>query len=262
MDIPGYFAAILIGISLGLIGGGGSVLTVPVLVYLFRVNAVLATTYSLFVVGAASALGSFSYFKKGLVQLRSVLLFGLPSIAAVFLARSFLLPAIPATLFTVGGFTLTKDILLLLLFAVLMLVAARSMIRQRELVGENDAPLRPSLVVGEGLLVGALTGLVGAGGGFLIIPVLVNVLKMPMKTAIGTSLVIITLNSLSGFVFSLAGSHIQWQFLLSITAVAMIGILIGSRLSNYLEGQRLRPVFGWFVLLMGVFIILRETLLP
>ena len=262
MEITGYFSSILIGISLGLIGGGGSILTVPVLVYLFTVDAVLATTYSLFVVGSTSLVGSFSYFKKDLIDLRTAMLFGIPSILAVFLTRHYVIPAIPEHILNIGGFTLTRPILLMLFFAVLMVVASYSMIKKD--VEENRFGAGPAgsiWVVLQGLVVGVVTGLIGAGGGFLIIPALVKLLKLPMKTAIGTSLIIIAVNSLTGFVFSLGQSHIQWLFLIEVTLIAIVGIFIGSYLSSKIDGKKLKPAFGWFVLVMGIYILMKETLL-
>lgn len=261
MEITGYSASILIGISLGLIGGGGSILTVPVLVYLFAVDTVLATTYSLFVVGSTSLIGSFSYFKKGLIDLKTAIYFGLPSIVAVFLTRHFILPAIPDHITNIGGFELSRSILLMVFFAVLMLFASYSMIKNNaedHLIHTQTSILS---VVGQGAAVGVVTGLIGAGGGFLIIPALVNLLKLPIKTAIGTSLLIIAVNSLAGFGFSLGQSPIHWSFLLTVTGIAIIGIFIGSYLSSKIDGKKLKPAFGWFVLVMGIYILIKETLL-
>lgn len=263
MYIAGYLASILIGISLGLIGGGGSILTVPVMVYLFGVDALVATTYSLFVVGSTSVIGSVAYFRKGLVNFKTVLFFGLPSIASVLLTRSLLVPAIPTHIISIGGFELTKSILFMLLFSVLMIVASFSMIRKQQegaISAEGgDAAVLPVLL--QGLGVGVVTGLIGAGGGFLIIPALVNMLKLPMKNAVGTSLVIIAINSLSGFLMSVKDQAIQWPFLAIVAAIAMGGILIGSFLATKIDGKRLKPAFGWFVLIMGIYILIKETLL-
>ncbi|WP_113663487.1 MULTISPECIES: sulfite exporter TauE/SafE family protein [Bacteroidota] len=264
MDIAGYSASIFIGISLGLIGGGGSILTVPVLVYLFSLDAVLATAYSLFIVGSTSVVGSFSYFKKGLVSIKTALVFGIPSIASIFLTREYVLPAIPQEVFTIGNYTITKNMLLMLLFAILMIAASYSMIKK--IRKEDDEALQKQQfnylqILLQGIFIGVITGLIGAGGGFLIIPALVNLLKLPMKTAVGTSLVIISINSLMGFLFSLPHTSVQWGFLLSIASIAIIGILIGSYLSTKIKASKLKPAFGWFVLVMGIYIIVKETLL-
>ncbi|TKC01986.1 sulfite exporter TauE/SafE family protein [Pedobacter cryotolerans] len=262
MELTGYLASILIGISLGLIGGGGSILTVPVLVYLFAVDTVLATTYSLFVVGSTSLIGSFSYFKKGLINIKTALFFGVPSIIAVFLTRQYILPAIPEHVMNIGNFELSRSILLMVFFAILMVFASYSMIKKDCKEQSSNEPNKPNFyIILQGLMVGIVTGLIGAGGGFLIIPALVNLLKLPIKTAIGTSLIIIAVNSLMGFSFSLGHYPIEWKFLLTVTLIAIVGIFIGTYLSTKIEGKKLKPAFGWFVLIMGVYILIKETLL-
>lgn len=259
MEVAGYLASVLIGISLGLIGGGGSILTVPVLVYLFGVEASNATVYSLFIVGTTSFVGSISYFRKKLIHLKTGAAFGIPSIFAVFLTRKFIVPAIPQHIFTIGNFIITKDNLLLLLFAVLMVFASYSMIRKTG-TEEEQPKSSPNyfIVFIEGLFIGSLTGMIGAGGGFLIIPALVHFLKMPMKSAIGTSLVIIAANSIAGFLFSLSNTIIDWGLIVKVSAIAVAGILAGSYISHKTDGKKLKPAFGWFVLAMGIYIIIRE----
>lgn len=264
MEIAGYLSSIIIGVSLGLIGGGGSILTVPVLVYLFSVDAVAATAYSLFIVGLTSAVGSVSYFKKGLVNVRTAVIFGIPSIIAVFVTRAYLVPAIPSELFKVGNMVATKSHMLMLLFAAIMIAASYSMIRKAKTPGPE--PTGPQhfnypLILIEGAVVGMITGLVGAGGGFLIIPALVVLSKLPMKEAVGTSLVIIAAKSLIGFLGEGSDTIIIWPFLGTVSIFAIIGIFIGMSLSRKIDGEKLKPAFGWFVLVMGIFIILRETIL-
>jgi uncharacterized membrane protein YfcA len=264
MEIAGYISSIIIGISLGLIGGGGSILTVPVLVYLFSIDAVVATGYSLFIVGLTSAVGSFRYFLRGLVNFRTAIIFGIPSILAVYLTRAYVVPAIPAQVFTIDEWVITKRLLIMILFAVIMMAASYSMIRREiirvsatERLGHFNYPL----ILLEGTVVGFFTGLVGAGGGFLIIPALVVLSKLPMKEAVATSLVIIAAKSLIGFLGERTHTTIDWAFLLTISFFAVMGIFIGMTLSKKVDGSRLKPVFGWFVLGMGVFIIIKETLL-
>jgi len=264
MDIAGYIASIFIGIALGLIGGGGSILTVPVLVYLFSVDAVLATAYSLFIVGATSVVGSFSYFKKGLVNIKTAILFGIPSIIAVFLTRAYIVPAIPNEILSVGDFVITKSIMLMLLFALLMIFASYSMIKKDKAKKELEPQIQEfnyPLILLEGVVVGILTGLVGAGGGFLIIPALVILSKLPMKEAVGTSLVIIASKSLIGFFGDSSETLIDWIFLSKVTSFAIVGIFIGTALSKKVDGAKLKPAFGWFVLVMGIYIIIKETIL-
>ncbi|MBL7997331.1 MAG: sulfite exporter TauE/SafE family protein [Candidatus Kapabacteria bacterium] len=262
MEIAGYIASLLIGVSLGLIGGGGSILTVPTMVYLFGVDAVVATVYSLLVVGTTSAVGSLSYFRKGLVHTRTALVFGIPSLFAVFLTRSYVLPAIPFTIMNIGDFTVTKSIVLLLLFAILMILASYSMIKKRATQSMEMNTQRQNtylMILIQGIAVGIVTGFVGAGGGFLIIPVLVNVVRLEMKQAIGTSLFIISLNSLFGFALTARHDTINWTFLIKILALSIIGVVVGSFLSKFINGNKLKRGFGWFVLVMGVYIILKET---
>ncbi|TXF74920.1 sulfite exporter TauE/SafE family protein [Chryseobacterium sp.] len=263
MDTLGYIASVFIGISLGLIGGGGSILTVPVLVYLFGIDATLATAYSLFIVGMTSAVGSVSYFKKGLVHLKTALIFGIPSIVSVFLTRAYIVTAIPEEIFTLGSFTLTKNILIMLVFAALMILASYSMIRKcrgEDCVPSENKKVNNTAVIIQGTVVGFVTGLIGAGGGFLIIPALVNLLRLDIKKAIGTSLFIIALNSLFGFGVSATHMEIEWGFILKIMLLAIVGVFIGSWLSTKIVGKKLKPAFGWFVLMMGVYILIKEII--
>ncbi|AIZ63576.1 permease [Hymenobacter sp. DG25B] len=265
LHLFGYFAAIFIGLSLGIMGGGGSILTVPVLVYLMGVSPVLSTAYSLFVVGSTSVVGASGYFRKGLVSVPTALVFLATSLAAVFITRKLVMPAIPHELFTVGHVVFTKDLLVLVAFAVLMVVAAVSMIRnqQAEEILTDDLhhkhTINYPLILTVGAIVGLLTGFVGAGGGFLIIPALVLFARLPMKKAVGTSLVIIAINSLIGFTGDLsAGTAIDWMFLGGFLAFAVAGIVLGTYLARFIPGAKLKPAFGWFTLAMGTFILLRE----
>jgi uncharacterized membrane protein YfcA len=265
MEIAGYIASLIIGISLGLIGGGGSVLTVPVLVYLFRVQPVLATAYSLFIVGSTSLIGSFPKYKGGQVNIKTAVIFGIPSIAAVYTTRAFIVPVIPNELFTIGSLVITKSVLMMVLFAVLMVFASVSMISNKKKSVENTVEVQKfnyPLIIAEGIIVGTLTGLVGAGGGFLIIPALVLLSRLPMKQAVGTSLLIIAAKSLIGFTGDLGRAEINWTLLLSVTGIAIVGIFIGNRMSKRIAAHNLKKGFGWFVLVMGIYILVKELLLP
>ena len=265
MEIIGYIASILIGISLGLIGGGGSILTVPVLVYLFHVDPVQATAYSLFIVGASSLVGTWPKYKQGFVHLKTAIIFGIPSIISVYATRKFLVPAIPSNLGDYGGRIVTKSLMMMLLFAILMIAASFSMIRSKtskETVTEGEQKFNYPLILIEGALVGLLTGLVGAGGGFLIIPALVMLSQLPMKQAVGTSLLIIAAKSLIGFTGDLGNSTINWSLLLSVSALAIIGIFIGDKLSKHIDGNQLKKGFGWFVLVMGLYVIVEQLFFP
>ncbi|MEP2935203.1 MAG: sulfite exporter TauE/SafE family protein [Gilvibacter sp.] len=261
IEVFGYIGALFIGISLGLIGGGGSILAVPVLAYLFSVNEKAATAYSLFVVGASAMLGAFKQHLKGYVDWRTAVVFGIPAIIGVTLVRYLVVPALPDTLFTVGSFDFTRRMGMFGLFAILMIPAGISMIRKKTTVDKEDAAVKYNypLIFIEGLIVGAITGLIGAGGGFLIIPALVLLANVKMKVAIGTSLVIIAFKSLLGFFLGDALTmEIDWSFLAVFTGISFVGIFIGSYLSNFIDGARLKKGFGYFIFLMAIFIFYME----
>lgn len=265
MQILAYLASALIGISLGLIGGGGSIMTVPVLVYLFGTSPLLATSYSLFIVGSTSLVGAINNYRKGLVSIKTALLFGLSSITTVFLTRKFIIPAIPDHIARIGTFQLTQNVLTMVLFAILMVMAASAMIRSGEQSKAESADGRRKLslarLLAYGVAIGFATGILGAGGGFLLIPTLVLLVGLSMKEAVGTSLLIIALNSLIGFTGDFGHFAVNWVFLSRITAIAIAGIFIGGYLSRTIEGAKLKKGFGWFVLIMGVYILIRELFL-
>lgn len=260
MEIMGYLAAAFIGISLGLIGGGGSILTVPVLVYLFRVSPIVATSYSLFIVGTTSFAGTFNNYKKGFVDFKTAMLFGIPSVITVFIIRKLVLPKIPATLFSIGSYSVTYSLVVMILFAVLMIAASFSMIGGKQNIRADISPQKNHKLIALGMAIGAITGLLGAGGGFLLIPALIFLVGLRMKVAIGTSLFIIAINSLTGFTGDLGQQTIDWLFLAKITGIATAGIFLGTALSKKIAGDKLKKGFGWFVLVVGVFILIKEVI--
>ncbi|MFD2519196.1 sulfite exporter TauE/SafE family protein [Salinimicrobium flavum] len=259
-DFLGYIGALIIGIVLGLIGGGGSILTVPVLVYLLAINPVTATAYSLFVVGASSLVGAVKNMQKKRVAYRTAIVFSIPAFIAVYITRKYIVPAIPEHLIYIGGFEITKNIGIMLFFAFIMVLASVSMIMERKEkpVSTEKVKYNYPLIIIEGVVVGVLTGIVGAGGGFLIIPALVLLAKLPMKKAVATSLLIIAIKSLIGFIGDVENLEIDWPFLLLFTAISIIGIFIGIYLNRFINGKKLKRGFGWFVLLMGLYIIWKE----
>lgn len=265
MEIIGYLLAVVVGISLGLVGSGGSILTVPILVYVLSVDPFLATGYSLFVVGVTSFVGGLQNAIQKNVDFKTVIVFGIPSIVGVYLTRALLLPVIPDVIFRIGNFVFTKSGGLMVLFAIVMILAAISMIRpfsdkENREVGAIRYPFPMVLV--EGLLVGTLTGLVGAGGGFLIIPALVLLAGMPMKLAVGTSLFIIAAKSLLGFVGDVqVNPGIDWRLLIVFSGLSVVGIFIGTFLSKKVSEEKLQAGFGWLILGMGIYIILKELVI-
>lgn len=260
MDLIGYVASVCIGLILGLLGGGGSILSIPILVYIFHFDVVLASAYSLFIVGITSLVGAVPKYKEHLVDVKTGLVFGLPSILSIFVTRTWIVHAIPDVIWQTEYFIVSKRLFLLGLFAILMVLASISMIRERQNIKRDTERVRPVLIVLEGLLIGCLTGLVGAGGGFLIIPALVFLTGLPFKTAVGTSLLIIAVNSLTGFAGDLFNYSMDWTFLLTITGLAVVGILLGNALSHRMSSLKLRRLFGWFILIMGIWILTREIL--
>ena len=258
----GFAATILAGATMGLIGGGGSILTVPILVYLLEIPPVLATGYSLFVVGLSALVGSVNYFKLGLVNLKAGTIFAVPAFVGVFLARKFLVPALPVEIFNLGNLVVGRDLIVMGVFATVMILASVSMIRGgSESEQEGELQFNYPMIALEGLIVGAVTGFVGAGGGFLIIPALVVLAKLPMKQAVGTSLMIIAVKSLFGFLGDLGNQSIDWGFLALFCLLSIIGIYLGTYLSRFVSSAKLKPGFGWFVLIMGLFILVKETIL-
>jgi uncharacterized membrane protein YfcA len=260
-EIFGYFCAVIVGLVLGLLGGGGSILSIPILVYLFNIPPDVAGAYSLFIVGVTSFAGAIPKYKQQLVHLKTGIVFGLPSIISIFVTRSVIVPSIPDEIMEIGGFVLSKRMLLLGVFALLMVLASAPMIRGKRDITSNNKRFRTTLVVLEGILIGFLTGLVGAGGGFLIIPALMFLTGLQFKTAVGTSLFIISINSLAGFLGDTMHLSMNWPLLLSLTALAILGILIGNSLSKKMSGIRLRIAFGWLTLVTGIYILVREVFL-
>jgi uncharacterized protein len=262
--VAGFGASIIIGVSLGLIGGGGSILTLPVLVYLLGINPLLSTAYSLFVVGTTSLVGSVNYMRLKQINYKAAVVFSIPSLLTVYLTRKFIVPVIPDPVFSTDTFSLSKNVAIMVFFALIMLAASISMIRDKKAEAkQTDGAVQFNLplIALEGMLVGLLTGIVGAGGGFLIIPALVLLARLPMKTAVGTSLLIIAVKSLAGFVGDLSNMAVDWPFLLEFTALSVAGIFVGTYLARFIPSQKLKVAFGYFVLVMGIYIIAKETLL-
>jgi len=265
-EVLGIALALLVGIIMGLTGAGGSILTIPILVYVLGIDPVIATAYSLVIVGVTSLFGSINFLRKGLVHLRVAIIFAIPSLITVFITRKYVLPNLPEQMLEIGGLYITKGVFIMLLFASLMLLSALSMIRNRTDFNENEIEgelnLNFGLIILEGLVIGLLTGLVGAGGGFLIVPVLAIFVKLPMRMAIATSLLIIALKSLLGFLGDIEhAASFDWQLIIEFNVLAVLGIFVGSYLSKFIDGKKLKPIFGYFVLLVSIYIIFQEIII-
>ena len=261
--ILGYFVTFLVGISLGVMGSGGSILTVPNLVYLFGIPPLLATTYSLFLVGTTAMIGSIPNIRNRRLNFPLILTFGLPSIIAMIATRRWILPNIPEMITLPIMGTISKDIVMMIFFAIIMILAALSMIRQKKGTEMLFCALKITmktapLLMLQGIAIGCLSGLLGAGGGFLMIPGFVILAKVPIKQAIASSLFIVGINSLMGFL----SDYQQWGALnISLLGLMILisigGILIGNRIVRHINTAKLKPLFGYFILLIALFILVK-----
>ncbi len=262
-EIETCVASMAIGLSLGLIGAGGSILTIPIFVYVLKKDPISSSVYSMFVVGVSSMAGSIQSMINRLVDFKAAMAFGIPSVIGVFIARKAIFPMIPGELFSIGSFTLSKNILFMLCLSSLMFLAARRMLKpvvKNDDTKEKDKPALLLIIV-RGLLVGTITGLLGIGGGFLIVPALYFLVNLPVKKAIGTALVIITINSLFGFLNSYTTMDIDWLLLSKFSLGATAGILLGTKLSQKIPGDHLKKVFGWCILGMAFYIVYNQLFL-
>lgn len=257
MEILGYLGALCIGLVLGLTGGGGSILTVPILVYLMSINPVTATAYSLFIVGTTSTFGAIQNYRKNLVDLKNGFIFAIPSFIAVYLTRKYIVPEIPKIILE-SPILITKDTFLMLFFALIMIFGALSVLKKKNQETPNEEKRNLIFIGIQTFIIGIIIGLVGAGGGFLIIPSLILFAKLPMRKAVGTSLFIIAMNSLVGFMGDVQNLVIDWMFLATFTAISVVGIFIGMYLTKYTNESQLKKIFAYFVLLMACIILLKE----
>lgn len=259
MEILGYVAAFIMGAVLGSLGGGGSILTVPILVYVMKVPPVVATGYSLLIVGAAAAFGALRYWRKGRLQVKPALAFALPSIIAVYLTRAYLVPNMPEPLIA-SPIVVAKGTFIMVLFAVLMVAAAIMMLRNaRKLTPPKEPSFNLPLIIAEGAIVGVATGVLGAGGGFLIIPALVLLMGMPMKDAVGASLLIIALKSLIGFMGDVqAGVHLQMPMLAIFFGATFLGMFAATQICDKYDGKKLQRAFAYFTLIIAAIILMKE----
>ncbi len=299
-QIIGFIAAFLIGITLGIFGGGGSILTLPVLVYLLQIDSIIGIAYSMLIVGITTLVGAVNSYYKKTLNLKAAYSFGVPSIIAVFLTRKFITPLIENNSWLVFGYSLAGKHLLMILFALLMIIVSLFMIfkknKEAELLGDNKKRFYVGIVL-KATLVGFISGLIGAGGGFVIVPAMIAFYKLDTKRAIGTSMIIISGNSLVGFcgifinyvlnytaksaihvtpflgnylkfnnALSLEGTlqyyrQMDWHFLSIFTLICTIGVIFGAQIAQNINSQNLKKAFGYFVLAMGIFVFVYEFFL-
>ncbi|MGK3647232.1 sulfite exporter TauE/SafE family protein [Pseudarthrobacter enclensis] len=241
--------SVVIGLSLGVLGGGGSILTVPILVYVAGFDAKEAIAASLFVVGVTSVVSVISHARGGRVMWRTGLIFGAAGMAGAFVGG------------LLGGHIPGQ--ILLVAFAIMMVATSVAMLRGRKKNNDAGAPVKHELPLGrvllDGAVVGLVTGLVGAGGGFLVVPALALLGGLPMSVAVGTSLVVIAMKSFAGLAGYLTTVQLDWGTTLGVTAAAIVGSLIGSKLAGRIPETALRKAFGWFVLAMGTFVLIEQA---
>jgi uncharacterized protein len=256
----GYLAIIGVGLVIGLIGGGGSILTIPVLVYLFRIEPLAAISYSFFIVGTTSLAGAINKIRHGQFHLSTALWFGIPDILGVIVMRTYLFPPIPGNLFTLGDHIVTKTEAVILLFSLIMIGSAYRMLTADQ--EENStlfyAEKSPRTLVILGFFTGCLTGMVGVGGGFLIVPILVLFAKQPIRMAIGTSLLIIAAKSFIGFLTDRIHYTVDYRFIIGLSVLALAGLAAGLRWHHKVQTETMTKGFAWLVLIIGLYILTNE----
>ena len=263
LEILAYILAFFAGFIMGLIGGGGSILTLPILVYLLGLNPIMATSYSLFIVGSTAFFGTLRRLKKQLIDFKVGILFAVPSVLTIIVVRRIVIPNLPDIFFQINDFSFTKELFIMLLFSIIMFLAGWSMIRSKPKLEESEA-LTLSIshffaITTQAIGIGVLAGLVGAGGGFLIVPALVLLLKLPIKKAISTSLFIIAIQSIIGFfIGDFFKIEVDWTFLGIFTTASIVGVFTGISLSKKTSSKKLKNYFGYFTIVMALVILIEE----
>ncbi|HSZ34950.1 MAG TPA: sulfite exporter TauE/SafE family protein [Puia sp.] len=252
--------SISIGMSLGLIGAGGSILTIPALVYILKIDPLTSSVYSMFIVGTSSLVGGIKSFSKNLVDFKIVTLFGIPSLVGVLIARNIIYPSIPAQLQLINNFTVSKSALFMFcIFVIMFYVGIKMLIKsKKDSTPEKSKDSKSILLPVQGLFIGTLTALLGIGGGFLIVPALFFWTNLSIKKTIGTTLLIIAINALVSFLVSYSKTILNWQFLLLFSAGSMIGMFLGIKTRDSITGIHLTKIFGWLVLSISLFIAYKE----
>jgi uncharacterized membrane protein YfcA len=254
MEFLGYIALIFMGITLGLIGAGGSILTIPIMIYLFDIPIMLATSYSLIVVGLTALMASIGY--RNHILFKKSMLFLIPSVLGVFVMRYFMMPNLPHS---IGSLPIDKALLVLLLLFIGFAgyFMSKNSLSYPENISKKNHHTK---VIAISLILGIIMGLIGAGGGFLIIPTLVLFMGFKIKEAVATSLFIITINSFIGFA---ADKHhlLFWMNLIKYLPCALLGMIIGLYIAKFMRGEVLKKSFGYFIWMIGAAIITKEFIL-
>jgi uncharacterized membrane protein YfcA len=261
MDYLGYFALIGIGLILSLTGAGGSLLSLPILVYLFSLDVVTASSYSLFIVGTTSLIGAWLEHKRHRVDFRTGIVFGIFSVISIFVTRTWIVPRIPDEILLSDSLTVTKRVLMLGIFALLAISSSAIILLKHTWTTSHTAESRLKFLIPTGIVTGIVVGLAGVGGGFLILPSLLLFARLPFKPAVGTTLLIIGFNSMLGFLGDVINYPINWLFLLLITCFSIVGMLLGHLYSARMPRHYIRLAFGWIVLTVAVAMLAREFVL-
>ena len=259
MELFGYASLIGVGLLLGIMGGGGSILSVPILVYLFSLDVVVASSYSLFIVGSTSVVGTALKHRDRFIDIPAALQLGVPSLLVTFCTRKWIVCSIPDVLFMVGSISVTRRALLLSVFALVVIISSVMVVRSKQSTRE-DSTSRPNplALILAGLGVGFLSGLAGVGGGFLILPALMFFGGLRFNVAVGSALPIIAMNSLVGFLGGVYSHPVNWLFLTSISMLATFGIFIGDLFASRFSPNTLKRIFGWSALVLGIWILVKE----
>lgn len=259
LHLLGYIGALLTGLVLGLLGGGGAAVSIPILVYAFGVEASIATGYSLLIVAITASLGTVQNMRLGLVRYRALIKCGLPALISIYIMRRFLIHSVPDVFFTVRGFILTKNSFILLILAFFMIIVAKNMISPSK-PGEETKAAPYILILLQSILIGLFTGLVGAGGGFLLIPLILSAEQMEFRNATATSLTLVTLNSFIGFIGDLQSDiRMDWVFLGSFLTCSIVGVLVGIAIANKVDNIKLRKIFGYTMMVIAFYILTKEV---
>jgi hypothetical protein len=259
MELFGYASLIGVGFLLGMMGAGGSILSVPILVYLFSLDVVVASSYSLFIVGSTSVVGTALKHHDHFIDIPAAVQLGVPSVLATFCTRKWLVCSLPDILFTYGSIPITRRALLLSVFAMVVIISSLMVIHSRQSTSdESTSRPYPLALILAGLGVGFLSGLAGVGGGFLILPALMLFAGLSFNVAAGSALPIIAMNSLVGFLGGAYSHSVNWLFLASISMLATLGIFIGDLFASRFSPNTLKRIFGWSALVLGIWILVKE----